>query len=166
MSSEDTRSARADHEDRKGDERAVVGGTNVVLFDFRALATFDNHRPRVVTLSDTGSLRVSLIMLRAGQSLAPQPMASEASVQALRGRLRLSAGPAHAEASAGASGELSGEASTELRAGRLAQVEAGTPFRLRALGEAVVLLSLAPSPGEAALDEALRSDVGPLVTRA
>lgn len=131
---------------------AVTGATNFVLFDFRALATFDERKPRVVTLSETGSLRIALLMFRPGQSLAARGMVSEASVQALRGRLRLSVGG-------------SDEASTEIRAGRLAQVEARTSFRLHALGEAVVLLSLAPSPGEAALDDALRGDAGPLVTR-
>jgi quercetin dioxygenase-like cupin family protein len=70
-------------------------------------------------------------------------------VQALRGRLRLSVGAS----------------STELIAGRLAQLEAQTPYRLHALTDAVALLSLMPSPGESALAAALRGEASPLVMR-
>jgi quercetin dioxygenase-like cupin family protein len=132
----------------------VAGATNFVLFDFRALTAFDERQPHVVTLSETGTARLLLVMLRAGQALAPQQMASETSMQALRGRLRLSVGASPTESS------------TELRAGRLAQIEAQTCYRLDALSDTVVLLSLTPSPGEAALDAALRGAAGPLVTRA
>lgn len=132
----------------------MAGATNFVLFDFRALTAFDERQPHVVTLSETGTARLLLVMFRGGQALAPQPMASETSLQALRGRLRLSVGASPAASS------------TELRAGRLAQVEAQTAYRLEAVSDAVVLLSLAPSPGEAALDAALRGPAGPLVTRA
>jgi quercetin dioxygenase-like cupin family protein len=131
----------------------VAGATNFVLFDFRALTAFDERQPHVVTLSETGTARLLLVMLRAGQTLAPQQMASETSMQALRGRLRLSVGAAPM-------GSF-----TELRAGRLAQIEAQTRYRLDALSDAVVLLSLTPSPGEAALDVALRGAAGPLVMR-
>lgn len=130
----------------------VSGATNFVLFDFRALTTFDERQPHVVTLTETGAARLLLVMLRAGQALAPQPLASEVSAQALRGRLRLTVG-----------GDA---ASIELRAGRLAQIEAQTPWRFDALGDAVILLSLTPSPGDAALDDALRGPAGPLVMRA
>lgn len=134
----------------------VTGGTNFVLFDFRALTAFDERKPHVVTLFDTGTARLLLVMFRPGQSLPPQRLASEVSIQALRGRLRLSVG------SAGASPE----SSTELRAGRLAQVEAQTPYRLDAVSEAVALLCLTPSPGAEALGPDLRGPSGPLVTRA
>ncbi len=150
---EDQRSADEQPTEAAG-ATAVAGGTNVVLFDFRALTEFDALKPHVVTLSETGSARLLLIMFRAGQSLPPQRMASEASVQALRGRLRLSVG------------EPAAESSIELRAGRLAQVEAQTPYHFHALTDAVLLLTLAPSPGEAALGEALRGAAQPLVTRA
>jgi quercetin dioxygenase-like cupin family protein len=130
----------------------VTGGTDFVLFDFRALTAFDERRPHVVTLSDTGTARLLLVMFRPAQLLPPQLMASEVSIQALRGRLRLSVGEA-------------GASSTELRAGRLAQVEAQTPWRLDALTEAVALLGLTPSPGADDLSPELRGETGPLVTR-
>lgn len=136
-------------------EMGVTGGTNFVLFDFRALTAFDERKPHVVTLSDTGTARLLLVMFRPGQSLPPQRLASEVSIQALRGRLRLSVGSTE-----------SAESATELRAGRLAQVEAETPYRLDAVSEAVALLCLTPSPGEDALGPDLRGPSGPLVTRA
>jgi quercetin dioxygenase-like cupin family protein len=139
------------------------GATNFVLFDFRALTTFDERRPHVVTLAETGAARLLLVMLRAGQTLAPRPLASEVSAQALRGRLRLTVGGV-----AGVAGvpPSTAAASIELRAGRLAQIEAQTSWRFDALGDAVILLSLTPSPGDAALDDALRGVAGPLVMRA
>lgn len=138
----------------------VSGATNFVLFDFRALTTFDELQPHVVTLAETGAARLLLVMLRAGQTLGPRPLASEVSAQALRGRLRLTVG---GDASAAPSADAP---SIELRAGRLAQIEAQTPWRFDALGDAVILLSLTPSPGDAALDNALRGPTGPLVMRA
>jgi quercetin dioxygenase-like cupin family protein len=145
----------------RGDEQpgaaGVSGATNFVLFDFRALTTFDERRPHVVTLAETGAARLLLVMLRAGQTLAPRPLASEVSAQALRGRLRLTVGGDAPSAAA---------ASIELRAGRLAQIEAQTSWRFDALGDVVILLSLTPSPGDAALDDALLGDAGPLVMRA
>ncbi|HEY7848543.1 MAG TPA: hypothetical protein VIC27_00700 [Ktedonobacterales bacterium] len=132
----------------------VAGATNFVLFDFRALTAFDERQPHVVTLSETGAARLLLVMFRAGQTLPAQQLASETTVQALRGRLRLSVGVAAAESS------------IELRAGRLAQIEAQTRYHLAALSDTVVLLNLTPSPGEAALDAGLRGATGPLVTRA
>ncbi len=150
------------------DAPSSVGGvngdaTNFVLFDFRALTTFDERKPYVLTLAESGGARLLLVMLRAGQSLAPQPLASETSAQALRGRLRLTVG--------GGVGLGVGEAppgsvaATELRAGRLALIEAHTGYRFDALSDAVVLLSLTPSPGEVAPDDPLRGAAGPLVTR-
>lgn len=141
----------------------LSGATNFVLFDFRALTTFDERKPYVLTLAESGSARLLLVMLRAGQTLAPQPLASETSAQALRGRLRLSVGP-----SVGAASSPDSLATTELRAGRLALIEAHIPYRFDAVSDAVVLLSLTPSPGEAAPDDAddpLRGAAGPLVTR-
>lgn len=125
------------------------GATDFVLFDLRALARFDAEKPHVVTLSETGSARLILITFRAGQALPEHQAGSEVCVQALRGRLRLSVGAS----------------STELIAGRLAQLEAQTPYRLHALTDAVALLSLMPSPGESALAAALRGEASPLVTR-
>lgn len=158
----------ADHADGREGERddqpqgaaGVSGATNFVLFDFRALTTFDERRPHVVTLSETGAARLLLVMLRAGQRLAPQPLSSETSAQALRGRLRLTVGGDVATAPS------STPSSIELRAGRLAQIEAQTPWRFDAISDAVILLSLTPSPGAATLDDALRGAAGPLVTRA
>jgi quercetin dioxygenase-like cupin family protein len=132
------------------EESATTDETNFVLFDLRALARFDANKPQVVTLADTGTSRLLLIAMRVGQALPPQLAPAEASVQALRGRLRLSVGAS----------------STELIMGRLAQIEARTSFALRALTDAVALVSLTPSPGEAALGGDLRGDTPPLVTRA
>lgn len=136
--------------DSNDGQTATNSATNFVLFDLRALTQFDARQPRVVTLSETGAARLLLITFRAGQSLPTHELASEASVQALRGRVRLSVGGS----------------SAELIAGRLAQIEAQTPYRLHALTDAVTLLSLTPSPGEAALGERLLGDARPLVTRA
>lgn len=146
--------------DEKPGAAGASGATNFVLFDFRALTTFDERRPHVVTLAETGAARLLLVMLRAGQTLAPRPLASEVSAQALRGRLRLTVGGDAGDAPSTAA------ASIELRAGRLAQIEAQTSWRFDALGDAVILLSLTPSPGDAALDDALRGVAGPLVMRA
>ncbi|HEU5345901.1 MAG TPA: hypothetical protein VFU60_16250 [Ktedonobacterales bacterium] len=153
-----------ERDDQPQGAAGVSGATNFVLFDFRALTTFDERRPHVVTLSETGAARLLLVMLRAGQTLAPRPLASETSAQALRGRLRLSVG---GDATTTPSSPLSSAAtSIELRAGRLAQIEAQTPWRFDAISDAVILLSLTPSPGAATLDDALRGAAGPLVTRA
>ncbi|HEX2350532.1 MAG TPA: hypothetical protein VHI51_19005 [Ktedonobacterales bacterium] len=153
-----------ERDDQPQGAAGVSGATNFVLFDFRALTTFDERRPHVVTLSETGAARLLLVMLRAGQTLAPRPLSSETSAQALRGRLRLTVGgdatttPSSAPSSA--------PSSIELRAGRLAQIEAQTPWRFDAISDAVILLSLTPSPGAATLDDALRGAAGPLVMRA
>lgn len=141
------------------------GATNFVLFDFRALTTFDERKPYVLTLAESGGARLLLVMLRAGQSLAPHPLASETSAQALRGRLRLSVGPGLEPGVGSGVGRASAAASTELRAGRLALIEARTPYRFDAISDAVVLLSLTPSPGEPAPDDPLYGAAGPLVTR-
>jgi hypothetical protein len=85
------------------------------------------------------------------------------SAQALRGRLRLTVG---GDAGVAGVAPSTAAASIELRAGRLAQIEAQTSWRFDALGDAVILLSLTPSPGDAALDDALRGVAGPLVMRA
>ena len=150
----------ADHAGEREDQplgaTGVSGATNFVLFDFRALTTFDERRPQVVTLSETGAARLLLVMLRSGQTLAPRPLSSETCAQALRGRLRLTVG---GDATTAAS-------SIELRAGRLAQIEAQTPWQFDAISDAVILLSLTPSPGDASLDDALRGAAGPLVMRA
>lgn len=131
-------------------DTADTAGTDFVLFDLRALTRFDLLQPRVVTLAETGTSRLLLVAMRRGQALPPQAAPSEASIQALRGRLRLSVGAG----------------SAELVMGQLAQVEAGATFALRALSDAVALVSLSPSPGEAALSPALRGAAAPLVTRA
>lgn len=139
-----------EEQDIAGKKPTAADGTNFVLFDLRALTRFNASKPQVVTLADTGTSRLLLIALRGGQALPPQLSPTEASIQALRGRLRLSVA----------------EGSAELIAGRLAQVEAGASFALRALTDAVALVSFTPSPGEAALSADLRGDAPPLVTRA
>ena len=133
-----------------GNKPAAADGTNFVLFDLRALTRFDASKPQVVTLADTGTSRLLLIAMCGGQALPPQLSPSEASIQALRGRLRLNVGAG----------------SAELIAGRLAQVEGGASFALSALTDAVALVSLTPSPDALALSADLRGDVPPLVTRA
>lgn len=140
----------ATHDAAEDQGQADTAGTDFVVFDLRALTHYDLLQPRVVTLAETGTSRLLLIALRAGQELPPQATPSEASIQALRGRLRLSVGAG----------------SAELIMGRLAQVEAGATFTLSALTDAVALVSLTPSPGEAALSPDLRGAEPPLVTRA
>lgn len=140
----------ATHDATEDQGQANTAGTDFVVFDLRALTRYDLLQPRVVTLAETGTSRLLLIALRVGQALPPQVMASEASIQALRGRLRLDVGAG----------------SAELIMGRLAQVEAGATFSLSALTDAVALVSLTPSPGEDALGLDLRGVEPPLVTRA
>ncbi len=128
----------------------VAGGTNFILFDLRALTHFDAKRPQITTLAETGAARLILIAFRAGQELPMRQTTSETSVQALRGRLRLSVGAS----------------SAELISGRLAQIEERTPYQLYALSDVVALLTLTPSPGEAAPGDDPLSGARPLVIRA
>lgn len=131
---------------------ATPGATpgDLVAFDLRALAKFQESGPGVTVLADTGAARTVLFAFRAGQQLKEHRTSSQILVQVLRGRITFSAQGSHMKA----------------RVGTLLQLEADIPHSVEALTDAVVLLTLTPSPSHHSLERELFSGKEPLVARA
>ena len=123
---------------------------NFITFDLRALTHFQEDRPYVQILSDTGAARVVLFAFKAGQQLKEHTTTSQILVQVLRGRATFSAQGS----------------SVILKAGMIIQLEENIPHSVFAQTDAVMLLTLTPSPARRGLEQDIFQGRTPLVERA
>lgn len=122
---------------------------SLIVFDLRRLTRWSEERPAVQILSDIGTARLVLFGFKAGQQLQEHRTSSQVLVQALRGRVTVTA--------AGSS--------VKLHAGMVLQVEANVPHTVVAQTDAVMLLTLLPSPASHSLEREVFQGLAPLVTR-
>lgn len=123
---------------------------NMILFDLRKLTTFRDGGPSVQILSDTGVARVVLFAFKAGQELKEHHTSSPILVQALRGRAAF----------------IANGTQVRLQAGTVLQLEANVPHSITALTDAVILVTMTPSPSYHSLEREVFQSLTPLVTRA
>lgn len=122
---------------------------NMILFDLRKLAQFRDGGPSVQILSDTGVARVVLFTFKAGQTLKEHHTSSPILVQALRGRVTFSANGTQAR----------------LQAGTIVQLEANVLHSVLAQTDAVLLVTMTPSPSYHSLEREVFQGLTPFVTR-
>lgn len=132
---------------KAGETQGKAG--NLILFNLRKLARFRDGGPSVQILSDSGVARVVLFTFKAGQTLKEHHTSSPILVQALRGRVSFSANGTQ----------------TTLQAGTVLQLEASVPHSLLAQTDAVVLVTMTPSPSYHSLEREVFQGLTPLVTR-
>ena len=121
----------------------------LIVFDLRRLTRWSEERPYVQVLSDIGTARLVLFAFKAGQQLQEHRTSSQILVQALRGRVTV----------------IAEGSSVKLHAGRVLQVEANVPHTVVAQTDAIMLLTLLPSPSSHSLEREIFQDLTPLVTR-
>jgi quercetin dioxygenase-like cupin family protein len=121
----------------------------LIVFDLRTLAHFREERPDVQVLSDIGTARLMLFAFKAGPQLQEHRTSSQILVQALRGRVTVTA--------AGSS--------VKLHAGMVLQVEANVSHTVVAQTDAVMLVTMTPSPASHSLEREVWASLTPLVTR-
>jgi quercetin dioxygenase-like cupin family protein len=123
----------------------------MIVFDLRTLTHFRDEGPYIQVLSDTGAARMVLFAFKAGQQLKEHHTSSQILVQVLRGRITFSVG---------------GQ-SVKLQAGMLLQVEAAVPHSVLAQSNAIMLLTMTPSPAHhtLGLDRVSAQELPPLVKR-
>jgi quercetin dioxygenase-like cupin family protein len=102
----------------------------LTVFDLRKLTHFREEGPEVQVLSDSGKARLVLFAFKAGQQLKEHTTSSQIIVQALRGRVLFTANGT----------------SVTLQASRVVQLEENIPHSVVALTDAVVLVTMVPSP--------------------
>lgn len=122
---------------------------NLIVFDLRTLSQFKEEGPYVQVLSDIGAARIVLFAFKAGQQLQEHSTSSQILVQALRGRVTFTA--------AGSS--------IEAQAGMVLQLEANVPHSVVAKTDAVMLVTMTPSPSYHSLEREVFQNLTPLVTR-
>jgi quercetin dioxygenase-like cupin family protein len=127
-----------------------ASGTDLVAFDLRALARWRDDGPSVAILSDIGAARVVLFALKAGQELKEHQTSSQILVHVLRGTIGFGVG---------------GRPLVEARPGTLLQVEARVLHRVVARTNAVITVTMVPSPASHSLERDLFAGVTPLVAR-
>ena len=134
-----------------GEVQGVQGdGGDIILFDMRKLTRYREEGPFVQVLSDIGAARVVLFAFRAGQQLKAHRTSSQILVQALRGRITFT---------------TAGD-SVKMQAGMILQVEANVPHSVLAQTDAVMLLTMLPSPTQhAGVEHEELRDLIPLVRR-
>ncbi len=121
----------------------------LIVFDLRTLSQFKEVGPYVQVLSDIGTARIVLFAFKAGQQLQEHSTSSQILVQALRGRITFTA--------AGSS--------VEAQAGMVLQLEANAPHNVVAKTDAVMLVTMTPSPSYHSLEREVFQNLTPLVTR-
>lgn len=122
----------------------------LIAFDLRTLAQFRQEGPNVTVLADVGAARQVLFAFAAGQQLKEHQTSSQISVLVLRGRITFTT------ASGGA---------VEARSGTLLQLEANVRHAILAHTDAVVLVTMTPSPARHSLQREVFDHHPPLVTR-
>lgn len=123
--------------------------TPAVTFDIRKLAHFRDDGPLVQILSESGTARLVMFVFKAGQRLKEHSTSSQIFVQALRGRVTFTA---------------VGKA-TKLQAGMVHQLEARIPHDVVAITDAVLLVTMTPSPASHTLEQEVFQHLTPLVTQ-
>lgn len=124
---------------------------NLIVFDLRKLTQFHEDKPYVQVLSDIGDARLVLFTFKAGQQLKEHHTTSQILVQVLRGRATFS--------TAGNS--------VKLQAGMVLQLEENVPHSVLAQTDAVMLVTMTPSPSFHSLGLGRNNEAGqvPLVSR-
>lgn len=140
----------AEEQGKQGEQETEAAPGNLIVFDVRKLARFRDEGPYVQVLSDMGAARLVLFAFKTGQHLKEHTTSSQLLVQVLRGRITLTA--------AGNS--------VKLQAGMVLQVEAQVPHQVVALTQAVMLVTMVPSPASHSLEREVFQHLAPLVTRA
>ncbi|HET9918314.1 MAG TPA: cupin domain-containing protein [Ktedonobacteraceae bacterium] len=140
---------QAEEQGKQGEQETEAAPGNLIVFDVRKLARFRDEGPDVQVLSDIGTARLVLFAFKAGQQLREHRTSSQILVQALRGRITFTA--------AGNS--------IRLQAGMVLQVEAQVPHQVVALTNAVLLVTMIPSPTYHSLEREVFHHLTPLVTR-
>ena len=140
---------QAEEQGKQGEQETEAAPGNLIVFDVRKLARFREEGPNVQVLSDIGTARLVLFAFKAGQQLREHRTSSQILVQALRGRVMFTA--------AGNS--------IRLQAGMVLQVEAQVPHQVVALTNAVLLVTMIPSPTYHSLEREVFHHLTPLVTR-
>jgi len=121
----------------------------LITFDLPALTHFQEDRPYTQILSDIGTARVVLFAFRAGQQLKEHKTSSQILVHVLEGQITFA----------------TASNSVEVHEGMIIQLEANLEHSLIAKTDAVVLLTLTPSPAQHSLQKELWQDQAPLVKR-
>lgn len=142
-----SKTAIVKEERETGDTQANPG--NMILFNLRKLASFRDEGPGVPILSDTGAARAVLFTCKVGQTLKEHRTSSQIMVQALRGRITFSANGTQ----------------VQLQAGKILQLEASVPHSVMAQTDAIVLVTMTPSPSYHSLEREVFQRLTPLVTR-
>ena len=102
----------------------------MLQIDIESSIKFDENRPAVHALADSGHARVMLVCLKAGQSLKDHRSASQVIVQFIKGRGLFFADGVPAQAAPGS----------------LILLEANRFHRLEAVEDCVALVIMAPHP--------------------
>jgi quercetin dioxygenase-like cupin family protein len=146
MERETTRqTSRAGKKAREGQDQGAL-----VALDLRALTRFQEGGPSVRVLAETGAARVVLFAFKAGQTLKEHTTSSQILVQVVRGQITFTAGQ---------------QSSVEGRAGTLFVLEARVPHSITARTNAVVLVTMTPSPVQHSLEAEVFSAQTPIVVR-
>lgn len=111
------------------------------LFHLDTLASFCEEGLSARIISDEPEVRLVLLALKAGQHLREHRTKSVLFVQAVQGCATFTAS----------------EKSVELEAGKIVRVEAALPHQVTALTDAVLLLTMTPSPATIHKDERISS---------
>ena len=122
---------------------------NVIVFDLRELTHFRADGPFVQILSDIGTARLVLFAFKAGQQIKEHRTSSQLLVQVLRGSITFTT-PGNSE---------------KLQAGKLLQLEENVPHSVVARTDAIMLLTMTPSPSCHSLQHEVFGALKPLVTR-
>jgi quercetin dioxygenase-like cupin family protein len=122
---------------------------SMIVFDLQTLTHFQEERPYVQILSDINAARVVLFAFRAEQELKKHSTSSQLLVQVLRGKVLFS----------------TATSSVQIKAGMLVQLEANVEHSVVAQTDAVMLLTLTPSPTYHSMAQELFQDQTPLVSR-
>jgi len=122
---------------------------NLIVFDLHTLTRFQDDHPFVQILSDIGNARLVLFTFRAEQQLKEHTTSSQIIVQVLQGTITFTAL----------------DQSVKLHEGMLIQLEATIPHSITAETDAVVLLTLTPSPSQHSLSKELFQNRLPLLIR-
>jgi quercetin dioxygenase-like cupin family protein len=122
---------------------------DLIIFDLRALAHDQDDGPGVTVLSESREARTVLFTFKAGQQLKEHQTSSQILVQVLRGQIVFAA--------AGSS--------VPARSGMLLQLEANVRHSIVAQTNAVVLVTMTPSPAQHSLEREVFDHLTPLVAR-
>lgn len=130
-------------------EQPATTESDLIVFELRKLAVYDDSAPGVTVLADVGAARVVLFAFRPGQVLKEHETTSQILVQALRGRVQFNA--------AGRTVAMSG--------GMLVQLEARVRHSIVAQTDALVLVTIVPSPTLHSTEPEASTQHKPLVSR-